>query len=99
LIMGTYLKSHQSCHQILKYSGWWGWPPSCSPLLGLRPSVGKIFAYIFMRQWLLATYFSLQWAAASRIYTEHITVIGQNYFRFERNNAIEMDWEPCICIE
>jgi hypothetical protein len=21
LIMGTYLKSHQSCHQILKYSG------------------------------------------------------------------------------
>jgi hypothetical protein len=30
---------------------------------------------------------------------EHITAIGQYCFRFERNNAMETDWVPCICIE
>jgi hypothetical protein len=33
---------------------------------------------------------------------EHTTVIGQYYFRFERNNAMNsmetIDGEPCICI-
>jgi hypothetical protein len=34
---------------------------------------------------------------------EHATVIGQYYFRFERNNAMNamktIDGGPCICIE
>jgi hypothetical protein len=40
---------------------------------------------------------------ASRLFPEHTTVIGQYYFRFERNNAMNameaIDGEPCICIE
>jgi hypothetical protein len=46
LIMGIYLKSHQSCLQILKFSGRGG-GHLMLPTLGSRPSVGKIFAYIF----------------------------------------------------
>jgi hypothetical protein len=41
---------------------------------------------------------SLQWAA-SRVFPDHITVMRQYYFRFERNNAMEADGEPSICIE
>jgi hypothetical protein len=33
------------------------------------------------------------------VFPEHITAIGQYYFRFERNNAMETDREPCMCIE
>jgi hypothetical protein len=36
---------------------------------------------------------SLQWAA-SHLFPEHTTVIGQYYFRFERNNA--MIWHDKI---
>jgi hypothetical protein len=45
LIMVIYLKSHQSCLQILKFSGRGG-DPLMLPPLGLCPSVGKIF-YIY----------------------------------------------------
>jgi hypothetical protein len=46
LIMGIYLKSHQSCLQILKFSGQGG-GPLVHPPLGLCPRVSNIFAYIF----------------------------------------------------
>jgi hypothetical protein len=41
--------------------------------------------------------------AASRLFPEHTTVIGQYYFWFECNNAMNametIDGEPCICID